>query len=295
MQLKRNFFTGILFAFSAIAMAQHHLGYRLEQGAKFTLKQVAQQEMVMQIDSTQQIITNEMEALYAMQVDQKEAGVYLISFEFLDFAIKSSSNIQGLLMDVRASAPVEGDLMSTIFSGLIGIKLELNMKENGAITAVAGTDALINQMLSGATLDDFTKNLMKQSLENQFSSESLSSSFEQMTFIYPNTTGPVGHEWTTAFKGKLDATNNWKLNKVAANTLFIAGEAAITVAADEGQIKMDLKGTQQTQLEASATNGFPQKMSTTGSMTGISTMAMAQGVSIPTTLTQTITYTLIKA
>lgn len=273
---------------------QFQLGYTLQEKDTFLIKQTGNQEMVMEIEASKQIITNDTEALFLMEVNSFDGEVYTIDFEFKDFAIKSSSNIQGILMDVRASQPVEGDMMSTIFSGLLGPRLQIQLRTTGKILAVTGTDALIDKMMATVgELDEFTTNLMKKSLEKEFSSESLAQSFEQMTYFYGEAPVSIGDTWNSEFSGKINAKNEWKLEKADDTMVSISGTANITMKTNEAALNMDLQGNQETLIQASKVTGIVQKMMVSGSGKGISTMAQAKGVEIPTTLKQTITYELI--
>lgn len=295
MALKNYHIALLLFFFTLLGFSQQQLGYKLTSGLTFKIKQVANQEMVMKIENSEQIITNEMEALFLFVVDGKDVDHYDISFEFIDFAMKSTSNLQGVIMDVRASEPVEGDITSTIFNGLLGTHLQMKMKENGKILSVTGADKLIDKMIETVgDLDDFTKNLMRESLAKDFSSESLSGSFEQMTFIYPDEPVAVNDTWTNEFKGKVDAKNDWLLEKIEARMVSISGQSAITVDAVDSSLSMSLSGSQEILVQAFEESGFIKNMIIKGATEGISTMGMAAGVEIPTTLNQTITYELIE-
>ena len=294
---RKNTFTLVYFFFLGlfIANAQQQLGYTLKPGQSFLVKQVANQEMVMKMDGTQQVLNNEMDALFSFTVQDEVEEGYALEFEFKDFAMKSSTNLQGTLIDVRASEPQEGNLMSTIFSGLLGTKLNITMKKTGEILSVTGADKLVGQMLGAAgDLDEFTKNLMQKSLEKEFSSESLSNSFEQMTFMYSDQ--PVSDEstWETIFEGKINAQNKWTLEKVDGDTVSLSGNSAITMNTQESSLSMDLSGSQEIIVQASKATGFINKMMVNANGEGASKMAMAENVEIPTTLKQTITYELIQ-
>lgn len=285
----------LAFVFVFLAQAQEQLGYNLEVGQSFLIKQDADQEMTMDIDGTQQIITNDMEALFSFTVAGVSETGYDLTFEFKDFAMKSSSNLQGTMMDVRASEPKEGDLMSTIFGGLLGTQLQISLRKTGEIMAVTGAEKLVENMLNSAgDLDEFTKNLMQKSLEKEFSSESLSNSFEQMTFIYSDQPVTTESIWETTFEGKINANNEWKLEKIEGDSVSLSGNSAITMNAKETSLTMELSGNQEIVLQASKETGFINKMMVSASGEGNSTMAMAENVQIPTKLKQNITYELIQ-
>ncbi|NKI32646.1 DUF6263 family protein [Croceivirga thetidis] len=280
---------------STFTQAQELLGYNLETGQNFIIKQSALQEMTMDIENTQQIITNDMESVFSFTVAEITESGYNLTFEFKDFAMKSSSNLQGTMIDVRASEPKEGDIMSAIFAGLLGSQLQISLLKTGEISSVSGADQLIENMLNAAgDLDEFTKNLMRKSLDKDFSSESLSNNFEQMTFIYSDKAVDSDSSWTTNFEGKINSLNEWKIEKIEGDTVSLSGNSAITMNTQESSLSMDLSGKQEIVLEASKETGFLTKMMVKANGEGSSTMSMAENVEIPTKLTQTITYELIE-
>lgn len=276
-------------------LAQELLGYNLEPGQNFIIKQSALQEMTMDIENTQQIITNDMESVFSFTVAAVTESGYDLTFEFKDFAMKSSSNLQGTMIDVRASEPKEGDIMSSIFAGLLGSQLQISLLKTGEIREVSGADQLVENMLNAAgDLDEFTKNLMRKSLDKDFSSESLSNNFEQMTFIYSDKAVDNNSTWTTNFEGKINSLNEWKIEKIEDDTVSLSGSSAITMNTQETSLSMDLSGNQEIVLQASKETGFINKMMVNANGEGNSTMPMAANVEIPTKLKQTITYELIQ-
>ena len=59
----------ILFLFIChLSTAQQAIGYKLEKGNTFTVKQIAKQELVMKVQNTNQTVTNDLESLYNFTV-----------------------------------------------------------------------------------------------------------------------------------------------------------------------------------------------------------------------------------
>ncbi len=282
-----------LFA-SHFTSGQAALGYKLEVGDVYVVKQNAQQLMTQKMEGTSHEITNDLEGLFEFKVTGKTGDTYALELVFLDFALKSSSSIQGVLMDVRASEPKEDDVFSTVFGALLNQRLHLEMTRQGKITSVIGGDTLINKMVNTVKdVDELSKSLMKKSLEKDFGSEGLARSFEQMTFFYPDNPVNAGATWTTDFQGKVSGTNTWTLEKIEEAKTSISGTATISMYNVDNAMTLSLKGTQETLIQASPKNGFLFKMMVSGSGSGTSVMTQMGNVEIPTTLEQTITYELI--
>ncbi|MEX0315865.1 MAG: DUF6263 family protein [Allomuricauda sp.] len=282
------FFLGTLLSFSQIT-----LGYNLKKGKVFNIKQTAHQVMVQNMGGTSHEITNDLEGIYEFKVMAADQNGYQIMLQFKDFALKSSSSIQGTLMDVRASKPIEGDIVSNMFSALIGHEMKMQINKQGKILSIEGGDELVEKMINSVpSVDDFTKNIMKKSLEKEFSSDGLARSFEQMTYFYPNEPKNPGDTWQTEFSGKVNAVNQWKLEKVEANMMSISGNADVTIKSAEQALTLSLTGHQETLIQASTNDGFIIKMMVSGKNEGKSIMTQ-NNMEIPTTLDQTITYELI--
>ena len=294
-KLSPQFLVLLLWLFpSCMVHGQTALGYQLEIGEVYKIKQNARQMMTQKMEGTTHKITNDLEGLFEFKVSAKTEERYTLELVFLDFALKSSSSIQGVLMDVRASQPKAGDMMSAVFGALLNQRLNLEMTRQGKITSVIGGDTLINRMVNTVEdLDELSKSLMKKSLEKDFGSEGLARSFEQMTYFHPDNPVSVGANWTTDFRGKISGTNTWTLEKIEGDTASISGAAEIAMYNVDNAMTLSLKGTQETLIQASTSNGFLLKMMVSGSGSGTSAMTQMGNVEIPTTLEQTITYELI--
>ncbi len=288
-----RFFSLIFLLGTMLSFSQTTLGYHLKKGEAFNIKQTAHQVMVQSMEGTSHEITNDLEGIYEFKVTNVDQNNYGITLQFKDFALKSTSSLQGTLMDVRASEPVEGDIVSNMFSTLIGHEMGMKMDKQGKVLSIDGGDELVEKMINSVPgIDDFTKNIMKKSLEKEFSSDGLARSFEQMTYFYPSEPKNIGDTWKTAFSGKVNSINQWKLEKVEGNVLSISGNADVTMENTEQALTLSLNGHQETLIQASIKNGFIIKLMVSGKNEGKSIMAH-NNMEIPTTLDQTITYELI--
>ncbi|WP_136468070.1 DUF6263 family protein [Flagellimonas onchidii] len=288
-----RFFSLIFLLGTMLSFSQTTLGYHLKKGEAFNIKQTAHQVMVQSMEGTSHEITNDLEGIYEFKVTNVDQNNYGITLQFKDFALKSTSSLQGTLMDVRASEPVEGDIVSNMFSTLIGHEMGMKMDKQGKVLSIDGGDELVEKMINSVPgIDDFTKNIMKKSLEKEFSSDGLARSFEQMTYFYPTEPKNIGDTWEAAFSGKVNSINQWKLEKVEGDVLSISGNADVTMENAEQALTLSLNGHQETLIQASAKNGFIIKLMVSGKNEGKSIMAH-NNMEIPTTLDQTITYELI--
>ncbi|WP_394971398.1 DUF6263 family protein [uncultured Croceitalea sp.] len=286
------------FTFFLIALtlqAQNTLKYNLEEGAVFKVKQQANQLITQKLEGTNHEMTNDLTGLYDFKVVGVDENGFDLILTFQDFALKSDSSIQGVLMDVKATVLKKGDIMSEMFHSLIGHELAMRMNTNGSVVSVEGGDELITKMISAAGIEDeFTTNLMRKSLEKEFSSNGLAKSFEQMTFFYPDSDVAIGGTWENTYNGKLIANNTFTLEKTENNTTSITGKAAIVMNTDESGTIMSLSGSQESAIQANSLTGFIQKIMISSLAEGSTRMSQMGNVEIPTTIKSTITYELLE-
>ncbi len=274
-----------------ISQGQTELGYKLKVDDLFRIKQQANQLIIQEMEGAKHELTNDLEAIFSFKVVALEDSNFVVELAFEDFGMKTTSNLQGELINVKASEPVAGDIMSELFSGLIGFKLKMIMQGDGKIIAVDGGNEMVENMITQAKIEDeFTKKLMRASLEKEFSSDGLAKSFEQMTFFYPTQKVSTGESWNNEFEGKLKAKNTWNLQALTKDTASIQGNATITMETDEGGTVMNLTGNQSTTIVANSGNGFIRSIKSESSAEGVSKIASLGNVEIPTKIISTITY-----
>lgn len=295
--MKYNRISALLVSFfmMLVLQAQTSLKYNLEEGTVFTVKQQAKQLITQQMEGTKHEMTNDLSGLYEFKVVAADENGYDLILIFQDFALKSNSSIQGVLMDVKATELVEGDIMSEMFHALVGHELAMRMNTNGSVVSVDGGDELITKMITAAGIeDDFTTTLMRKSLAKEFSSDGLAKSFEQMTFFYPDVEVAADDTWQNTYTGKLSSNNTFKLEKIANNTTSISGTAAIVMNTEESGAVMSLSGSQETAIQANTSTGFIKKIMISSLAEGNTKMAQMGNVEIPTTIESTITYELLE-
>ena len=126
-----------------------------------------------------------------------------------------------------------------IFAQLVNVDLTMKMYKNGKIKSIEGSDKLISNMVNAVgDLDDFTKEVMKESMKGEFSNESLAMSFEQMTYIYPNKTVKTGDSWENDFEGDLSSKNTWTLESINKDDIIITGKSIVNFVTNDNDIEI---------------------------------------------------------
>lgn len=275
-------------------MGQDTLGYQLRKGDVFTVEQKAEQHISQSLDDTSHELTNRVSGVIQFRVLEQKDSTYLLEFMFNDLIFKIESSLQGVLLDVHAAEPRAGDAQAAIFNGLLNIPVQMELGRRGKILDVVGGEQMITTVLEQSGLPEgFSRSVMKKSLEEQYGSEALAESYEQMTYFYPRKPVSKNDGWSNRFEGKLEAENTWKLDSLTTERTYISGMANILIKSDEPSNSMHLKGTQQTTLIADRKSGFIREMSVRSEAEGISTAAQMGAVEIPTTINSIVTYRLI--
>jgi uncharacterized protein YkvS len=278
-----------------IIIAQTNLVYNLKIGDTFKVYQVAEQDIVQTMNESEHTIKNVIEGDYTFVVDGVNDSLYDITFRYNRFKMMMTSDKAGELMSIHTNDSVaEDDIEGKIFSKIVDSDLFMKMYKNGKIKSITGSEVLINNMINAAgDFDDFTKELMKESMKKEFSNESLAMSFEQMTYIYPSSTSNISNTWTNKFEGKLSAENTWTLVNQTEEAITIGGESTVLLHTDD-EIEMNLSGQMISKITVSPETGFLTQMQTNSTVKGHSIMHNMNDLEVPTTVTSNINYKIEK-
>ena len=243
------------------ASAQSLLQYRLNIGDSITIYQEATQNIVRNEQGIEHKIVNNLEENYTFKVSSKTDSTYILTFHFNQFKLKTTSNKFGVLVDVATNKPVNAnDTEGKIFGLLTHSKLQIIMSNSGEIIEVNGTEAMINNMISlSGVRDEFTKQLMVESMKAEFGSESLSKSFEQFTHIYPKQKVKIGDTWTNEYTGEINAKNTWKLEKIT-DIVVLNAQSTLSMIIEDEFTNLLLKGKQNIVVFADKKTGFINEM-----------------------------------
>ncbi|TXE20010.1 hypothetical protein ES692_01755 [Psychroserpens burtonensis] len=288
-------FTKILVVFLvtiSLINAQNNLAYNLKVGDQFKVKQVANQDIVQDMNGQKHIMKNLLEGDFSFVVEDVNDSLYGLKFKFDRFKMLSSSNRIGEIMSINTNDTVtDDDIEGKIFSQLVSVNLTMTMYKNGKIKSIEGSDELISKMVNAVgALDELTKEVMRESMKGEFSNESLAMSFEQMTYIYPNETIAIGDTWKNNFEGELSSKNTWTLNSITHDGVNITGESSVIFKNTDADVEMNLNGDMSSNLTTSPETGFVKTMTTSSTVKGNSIMHNMDDLEVPTTIISNVTY-----
>ena len=292
----RSYFIRLIFVLLCTSLwGQQSLHYTLKEGDTYVVEQEAQQLISQTIEGTTHELENTINGKMEFKVTGIKDDLYEIDMVFLDLGMHMNSNLQGELLSVNASEVIEGDAQSKIFNSLLNMPVHMILARSGDVLSVHGGDSLINRMTkaSGIT-DSIAKNALKESLRNEFGSEALSNSFEQMTYIYPEGTDAIEGSWENEYSGKLSAKNTWTLEKSTPVENHIKGRADIEMDIVDENTSMSLSGKQETTITTDINTGFIIDMLVEGYSEGVAMMALTGDMEIPTIVKSTTRYKLIR-
>ena len=295
----KSFFISVLVAFIVTASqvnAQTSLAYKLEVGNQFKVKQVANQDIVQDMNGQKHEMKNLLEGDFTFIVEEVNDTLYGLTFKFDRFKMISTSNLIGEIISVNTNDKItDDDIEGKIFAQLVKVDLAMKMYKNGKIKSIVGSNELISKMVNAVgDIDEFTKEVMKESMKSEFSNESLAKSFEQMTYIYPLETVKIGDTWENNFEGELSSKNTWTLKSIADNDIIITGESIVNFLNKDVDVEMNLKGDMTSNLTTSKETGFVKTMTTTSTVKGNSIMHNMNDLKVPTTIISNVTYKIEK-
>ncbi|MEO8934603.1 MAG: DUF6263 family protein [Xanthomarina sp.] len=256
-----------------------------------TITQTGTQQIVQTMNDSKHEMSNNLECEFLLIVTAKTDSSYHINFSFKRLKIKTLSNIHGILMDVDTNIEVKEDnIEAKMFHGLTNSVLKMQMLKTGEIIEISGTEAMIRKMVEQTGIKDkFTKEIVFETIKKEYGSESLSRSFEQITFCYPNKKVSIGDQWTNNYSGDLIATNVWTLKEINKN-IILSAKSNVSMNSEEESYVMKLKGTQETHVIANKKSGFPELITVNSHTQGITVTDQMNPLEIPTTIISKTTY-----
>ncbi|WP_373073201.1 DUF6263 family protein [Zeaxanthinibacter enoshimensis] len=285
----------LLLCLASLGFGQTTLQYSLEKGDEFIIRQEARQQILQEMPQGPHEVTNTMESVMKFTVTGMQQDYYQITVTFKELNIALSSNLQGTLLEVNAGNPGEDDQDSKVFNSLLESPIKILMSRNGNILEVSGGDALTQKMVDASGLEDeYSRMLMRASLERDFGSKALANSFKQLTYFYPDRAVKVGDHWSNQYQGKLSARNDWTLEELQPSKATILGKARIKMKIDQPDSPIELEGLQHTRLVTLRESGFVRSMNVESNSKGYSSPMALGEVAVPTSIKSTITYTLIQ-
>lgn len=275
-------------------LAQEELRYNLSVGDQFTLLQNAIQEITQATPDGEQVINNEISGTLFFNVVDVTPEIYSIELSFKNFKLSVSSPTVGEMMKIDTSDE-ETSAESGMFKGMLNKPVLLRMKPTGEITNIENGNAMLDGLIEGmGEIGEEMEAMMRKQLAKEWSPETLSKSFEQMTFIYPSEAKRISGSWKNEYtgEGKIQAQNTWTFKEKSKERKLLSATATVQMNLSTPALQMNLEGTQESTAAVDAITGFIRIMEVKGISSGDATIPRSPGIKIPTTIKSTTTYIL---
>lgn len=273
--------------------AQSKLSYNLNPGDTFKVYQSTKQDILQEMEGQKHEMTSLIDGDFTFVVNSVNDTLIEFTFRFDRLKMQTNSNLAGEVISVDTNKKIEEtDIMGKLLSELVDVDLQMLMFKNGKIKEVKGADNLINKMVNSLPYfhDAAAKKQVKQAMAEDFSSESLADSFEQMTFIYSGNQVSINDSWENDFKGELSSKNTWTLKKLNPDSAEIEGNGEVVFKTEDASISMNLTGTMVSQITTSLDTGFIKEMSVRSDASGNSVIKQMSGTNVPTTVVTNTSY-----
>lgn len=260
--------------------------------------------------SKQEMITD-----YTISVaDVDSEGNLTLNYKY--DAVKMDIEANGTKQTIDSNSTDSDDAASRIYKSLIGKVFTTKMTKYGEVKEISGIDEMINSMVESINLGDGEEmeaiiEQTKTSLKESFGDETLKSSIQQSTNIFPKGDVKIGDSWDINSSIKtvvqMDIKTTYTLDKVEKGIAHISLKSEYktdnTKESDLMGMKMttDISGTMTGTIRVNINNGLLSEGEITTNMSGKMSIIVPafdgsdeQTIDAPMDSISTLTYTTTK-
>lgn len=174
------------------------LRLRLEPGQSYGLRVVVDQQIEQTLMSERRKVSQVMEYAYTFRVDGvDDRGVAAVTVTY-DSAKVSRELSDEVFGDEPAAPAVQADAAArnALFGALTGQQFTMRVEPSGRVLEVGGTDAVVAKLSESlAPATDEERELLGQSLREQFGREATRETMERLLAVFPDKPVSVGDSW----------------------------------------------------------------------------------------------------
>lgn len=288
------FAAAIMFVFTSCGgnKEKYSLEYNVNQGDVF--EQVITMDMKINQNMMGQSIdigtTIQMDVSYNINDVQEEAIGLDYVIESLNMDMNMGPTSFSLSSDTEEKFATLTD-MNPILKSITKLPFNMIMDKKGSVQSISGFEKMMESMLNAFddTLDEATKQQLLAQFEQQFSSESMQSTFDQSIAQFPAQPVKIGESWNTTAKinsgqVKMDMETKTTLKSVNGNIAVLESkgdfltDTPIVQTVNGMETKISIKGTQKGTSEIDLETGWLLKSEIVQDM---KCEVEAQGMKIP--------------
>jgi hypothetical protein len=189
--------------------------------------------------------------IYSVEVKEEKEGIKNLTGMYKSFRLYMK--MAGLEMDINSEKPAEAvgeedakknpaEMMSKIFSAIVGKSFNMQVNEEGNVLSVSGFDEIVNGLVDSVSANENMKMQIRASLKDQFNEQAVKDQFAQIFTIFPNKKVKVGDSWEKHFQvgGKMPAkfSTAYTVKHVEGNQVTLSAKSNIS-SAGEGEIQVN--------------------------------------------------------
>jgi len=272
------------------------LRLKLEKGKTYKFNMITEQKI------NQKVMNNkmELEQTIGMGIDFKvtdvdEKGIHAITMVYTSVLFKQSGSPMGTIEYDSKKSPENIPASAKGFAALVGLSLGMKMDNLGQVKDVTGSKEFFEKMIEKLQLPDGPqKELVSESLKNQFGEKSIKKMMGQMSCVFPEKELGIGDSWkqNISMTGPmpLNMNNTYTLKEIKKDLVVLNVESdlkpnkdpkAATQKIGNMEQKIELSGTQKGTLEINPVTGWTRKSKLTQNLTGKITMTSPYSMTIP--------------
>jgi hypothetical protein len=256
----------VLVSLNALNAQKVSLRYNLKQGATYVTNQHVVQNIEQTIMGNSMTIKMTMDTRIKYVVNKIENGNFHLSMVHDGLKVVMESPMMNVEFDSAAENQDESNPMSKSFGAIVGQSYDLVITPTGKVLSVTGFDKVMDKILASVNGNQAMADEVAANIKQQFGEESIKTSIEMMTAIYPENPVSVGESWVV--KGmiksgmELNSESNYTLKSVAngqwniegVTTLVSNSDLAIPTNGMTSHFEMNGKSTQK--VVVNATSGW---------------------------------------
>ncbi|GAA4828653.1 DUF6263 family protein [Algivirga pacifica] len=242
--------------------------YQFKIGDQWEFRQITESSITQKVMNKDQKIQHHLEGEYLLEVldyDHKRAKI-AVTFQFISMNITTPmGRMQMSSKSDQSSRPSD---MDKTLNALIGKTFYLYLSRRGYCSEINGLSTLIDHAITKATGNDFlSQHEVRQLMEEAFSTNSITDSFQKGLLIYPLHAVAQGEQWQE-FNQRfgqftLDNETVWTLTNTNYDHLVYEGKTTFNDTPESRQKGIHYqspKGNAFTRIITDRTSGWPKQV-----------------------------------
>jgi hypothetical protein len=302
----------------AAAAEKVDLKLRLAPGDSHEMKMTQTQNITQSVNGQEMKMTQVMEMLLGIDCKSVDANG-IMSVEMTYKTVKMTMDGAGQKMEFDSANPKPADankpqekMIAAIFSAMVGCKFGMNVSPTGETAGVSGIKEMMAKMREKLG-DSNEAKMLDAFLSKMFDEKELKNMAGSLMVVFPKAPAAIGDTWYDTMSMNImvpidvETTYIFKSRKdgiayIDAVAKMDMGDSAKKIEMGPAAMSMQLAGTMNSKNQVDEKTGLVKKSEMTSNFSGIVKMdgqgepntPMAQGMSIPMSITGTATVELIK-